>query len=110
MKKMFIIAAAMCIAMTTEAKSKATEVARFDKVQVNVPAQVRVAQGDEYGVRFSSADGLTVMNVKYTVQGDTLTISSEDMALLEGRTDKLYITIITPYDAELLKSRTMDLM
>lgn len=113
MKKMFIIAVAIFATMGINAKttkSKAMGVKRFDKVQVNVPAQVRVAQGEEYAIRFASADGLSVKNVKYSIEGDTLTISSEDLAMLEGRTDILYITIITPSDAEMVKSRTMDMM
>lgn len=112
MKKILIIAVAIfaTIGVNAKTKSKAMGVKRFDKVQVNVPAQVRVAQGEEYAIRFASADGLSVKNVKYAIEGDTLTISSEDIAMLEGRTDVLYITIITPSDAEMVKSRTMDMM
>jgi|GEM_PF-2049193 len=110
MKKMMILAAAMIATMSANAKSKAMETPRFDKVQVNVPAQVRMAQGEEYAVRFASTDGLSVMNVRYSIENGTLKINSDDLAMMEGRTDKLYITIITPEGAEMVKSSKTDFM
>jgi hypothetical protein len=110
MKKMFILAAAVIATMSANAKSKSMETGRFDKVQVNVPAQVRMAQGEEYAVRFTSTDGLSVMNVRYSIENGTLKINSDDLAMLEGRTDMLYITIITPEGAEMVKSNKTDFM
>ena len=110
MKKMMILAAAVIATMSANAKSKAMETQRFDKVQVNVPAQVRMAQGEEYAVRFASTDGLSVMNVRYSIENGTLKINSDDLAMMEGRTDKLYITIITPEGAEMVKSSKTDFM
>lgn len=110
MKKMLIICAAICATMNVSAKSKTVKTERFDKIQVNVPSQVRVAQGETYEVRFASRDGLSVANVRYSIEGDTLRINSDDLAMLEERTDKLFITIITPAGAEMVKSSTMDMM
>ena len=110
MKKMMILAAAMIATISVNAKSKAIETGRFDKIQVNVPAQVRVAQGEEYAVRFASTDKLSVMNVRYSIENGTLKINSDDLAMMEGRTDMLYITIITPEGAEMVKSNKTDFM
>lgn len=107
MKKMFILISAIMMA-ASNANAKNVETAPFTGVCINVPARVKVIQGDNYEVNVITKDSLVEKKVQCVVVDGVLRIKTTDKALLEEAKD-LRITIVTPVDAEISAGRDMEM-
>lgn len=111
MKKIMTLVAAVMMIATANASNKGVDnsimdthrVAPFTEVNVNVPARVRVVQGDEYGVLASTISAYDTTMLDYEVRDGVLYISTacHDMLSASGR--GTVITIITPANLTAIK-------
>lgn len=95
MKKIMIMASAIMMAATLNAEPQSIE--PFDKINVEVPARVRVVQGNQYSIQVVSADKKS-HDVVYSVENGVLKISTNNSNKLNESPRNTVITIITPAD------------
>lgn len=104
MKKIMTMVAAIMMVATANASNKSVEssimdtrrVAPFSEVNVNVPARVRVIQGDEYGVQASSYAAFDTTKLEYEVKNGVLYIHTNCSEMLSASGRGTVITITTP--------------
>ena len=96
MKKIMLILSAIMMVANVSAEPKSIE--PFDQINVEVPARVRVVQGEEYGIQVISADSNSTRNLKYSVVDGVLRIKTESSDMMEASPRNMVITIITPAD------------
>lgn len=111
MKKIMTLVAAMMMIATANASNKSVEssvmgahrVDPFSEVNVNVPARIRVVQGDEYGVLASTAAAYDTTKLDYDVRNGVLYIRTDCSEMLSASGRGTVITIITPADIKAVK-------
>lgn len=108
MKKMMILASAIMMAATANAKR--VETASFDEVRVNVPARVRIIAGDTYSVNVAAQNEMVASTVRYEVKDGVLKINSRDIDELMQSEESLHITIVAPKELKLTIGRDMEAM
>ncbi len=106
MKKMMILASAIMMAATANAKR--VETASFDEVRVNVPARVRIIAGETYSVNVAAQNEMVASAVRYEVKDGVLKINSRDIDELMQSEEPLHITIVAPKDLKLTIGRNME--
>ena len=108
MKKMMILASAIMMAATANAKR--VETASFDEVRVNVPARVRIIAGETYSVNVAAQNEMVASTVRYEVKDGVLKINSRDIDELMKSEESLHITIVAPKELKLTIGRDMEAM
>lgn len=111
MKKIMTLVAAIMTMATVNASNKSVEnsvmdshrVAPFTEVNVNVPARIRVIQGDDYGVLASTAYAYDTTMLDYDVKDGILYIRTACPDMLSASGRGTVITIITPADIKAVK-------
>lgn len=106
MKKKLILIASMVM---FSVNAMADAVKPFDRVKVNVPAKVKIVNGDDYLVLVESKDVYTSKLVKYTVKDNTLNITLRWGETSDMDSDNVTITIVTPKEQEFEKSRNTEI-
>lgn len=104
MKKIMTMVAAIMMIATANASNKSVEnsvmetrrVAPFSEVNINVPARVRVIQGEEYGVQVSTAAAYDTTMLDYVVRDGVLYIRTDCNEILSDSGRGTVITITTP--------------
>ena len=108
MKKMMILASAIMMAATANAKH--VETTSFDEVRVNVPARVRIIVGETYSVNVAAQNEMVASSVRYEVKDGVLKINSTDVEALTENGEPLHITIVAPKNLKLSVGRDMQAM
>lgn len=108
MKKMMILASAIMMAATANAKH--VETTSFDEVRVNVPARVRIIVGETYSVNVAAQNEMVASSVRYEVKDGVLKINSTDVEELTENGEPLHITIVAPKNLKLSVGRDMQAM
>lgn len=111
MKKIMTLVAAIMTMATVNASNKSVEnsvmdshrVAPFTEVNVNVPARIRVIQGDDYGVLASTAYAYDTTMLDYDVKDGILYIRTTCADMLSASGRGTVITIVTPADIKGIK-------
>lgn len=111
MKKIMTLVAAIMMIATANASNKRVEnlvmgthrVDPFSEVNINVPARIRVIQGDEYGVMTSTASAYDSTKLEYDVKNGVLYIRTDYSEMLSASGRGTVITIITPTDIKGVK-------
>ncbi len=100
---MTLVAAIMMIATANASDNSAEnnsneplKLAPFSEVNVNVPARIKMIQGDEYGVMANAAHSFDLTYLDYEVKDGVLYINTESMDMLRASGRGTVITIITP--------------
>lgn len=104
MKKIMIMVAAVMMTATAIASNNGNDnsvkepsiVAPFSEINVNVPARVRVIQGEDYGVMVSVSAMYDRTKLDYRVKDGVLYISTECAEMLSASGRGTMITVITP--------------
>lgn len=97
MKKIMTMVSAIMMVAAANAETK--NVAPFNEVNVNVPARVRVIQGNDFGIIVRTKDNIDTNVIKYTVENGILRISTQNIDLFNSDEHKVMITVTTPIDA-----------
>lgn len=102
MKKIMTLAAVMAMAATisasnnsvSNASNETLRLAPFTEVNVNVPARIKIVQGEDYGVMASTANDCDLNQLDYQVRNGVLYIStqSKDIMATQGRGTMIIIT------------------
>ena len=108
MKKMLIMASAIMMAATANAKH--VETTSFDEVRVNIPARVRIIVGETYSVNVAAQNEMVASSVRYEVKDGVLKINSTDVEELTENGEPLHITIVAPKNLKLSVGRDMQAM
>ena len=106
MKKFMTLVVSIIITTTVNASNKSIEnatdtpnkVSPFSVININVPARVRLIQGEEYGVFISTPNEYDTSMMDYYVNNGTLYISTSCSDILSASGRRTVITIITPAD------------
>lgn len=104
MKKIMTLVAAMAMTATISASNNNANItinepvslAPFSKVNVNVPARIRIVSGEEYGVVANTAHTQDLAELDFHVRDGVLYISTESMDMLSASGRGTIITVITP--------------
>ncbi len=104
MKKTFILAATIMMAAASYAETT-NSISAFEKVNVNVPAVVRLVTGDTYSVNVRSTNAYDEQAVRYSVEDGVLRITSIDNAPSAA---PLCITIVSPSEPQLSLGRSVE--
>lgn len=104
MKKIMTLVAAMAMTATISASNNNANItinepislAPFSKVNVNVPARIRIVSGEEYGVVANTAYTQDLTELDFHVRDGVLYISTESMDMLSASGRGTIITVITP--------------
>lgn len=112
MKKIMTLVAAMLMAVAVNASNKSVEyatevpgkIAPFSEVNVNVPARVRVVQGEDYGVMINGTAVYDSTLLDFEVRDGILYISTRCMDMLSASGRGTVITLITPAADAIIKT------
>lgn len=102
MKKIMTLVAVMAMAANISASNNSVSntsnetlrLAPFTEVNVNVPARIKIVQGEDYGVMANTANGCDLNQLDYQVRNGVLYIStqSKDIMATQGRGTMIIIT------------------
>ena len=106
------LVAAMLMAVAVNASNKSVEyatevpgkIAPFSEVNVNVPARVRVVQGEDYGVMINGTAVYDSTLLDFEVKDGILYISTRCMDMLSASGRGTVITLITPAADAIIKT------
>ena len=106
------LVAAMMMAVAVNANNKSVEyatevpgkIAPFSEVNVNVPARVRVVQGEDYGVMINGTAVYDSTLLDFEVRDGILYISTRCMDMLSASGRGTVITLITPAADAIIKT------
>ena len=102
MKRLIILATAMIIAAVAHCENIVTE--SFESVCVNIPADVRIQRGEDYGVRIVARNKYVTRTIKTRVENGVLKIDARDLESLQvNEKIRLYITV--PSDCQVKVGR-----
>ena len=112
MKKIMTLVAAMLMAVAVNASNKSVEyatevpgkIAPFSEVNVNVPARVRVVQGEDYGVMINGTAVYDSTLLDFEVRDGILYISTKCTDTLSASGRGTVITVITPAADAIIKT------
>jgi hypothetical protein len=104
MKKIITMVAVLMSMATTNASNKNTDsiskapekMEAFSKVNINVPARVKLVSSEEYGIMVNTASAFDATKLDYEVRNGILYISTECGDMLSGSGRGTSIIIYTP--------------
>ncbi len=104
MKKIMTLASTLIISAAMTAQ--VNDVTPFEEVNVNVPATVRIVNGENFGVYVRSLDKYTATKVDYEVKDGTLVFTTK---MDHDEMENVCITIISPIEPEFTIGRDVEL-
>lgn len=105
MKKMMIMASA--IMMVAAGYAKNVETMPFDGVKVNVPARVRIVNGENYELGVRSTDSISANSILWSIEDGVLKIRPK-YENVEATNSELCITIVAPVEPKLMVGRDFE--
>ncbi|MBR5466263.1 MAG: hypothetical protein IKU79_02470 [Bacteroidaceae bacterium] len=104
MKKILISMVMMMFAFVTNAMDVGSDemlqtpnvLDSFSEVNVNVPARIRLVEGENYGIVISTTSSEFMQMLDYEVRNDILYISTESLEMLKSSGRGTIIYIFTP--------------